>query len=338
MRQNSIINPTSAPEERTLYTRPHSQTPNKVESLQSRNARSRVSITDLTMSSHVQTSNQDPSQPTNSTLRSFMDRLAVNTSPRLKATQKQSPEAEIGNPLQQSDDATFLKPQEKQHFNNPPRVLIIGAGSRGTSYAKAALQCSNAVIAAVCEPIEFKRNAFGKKFIWGEGGVPMYGTNFKDWKEWVEYEKARQESERTGKGMTGPGGFKPIIVDAVFVCVLDEMHEEVVCGIAGMGVHICVEKPLSTRLESCLNIYRALKNAGKGCESEGKRKETVFGICHVLRYSPHNMMLRNLVLEKEAIGDILSIEHVEPVGWWHFSHSYVRYVSPTSFSHHSAPN
>jgi hypothetical protein len=35
-------------------------------------------------------------------------------------------------------------------------------------------------------------------------------------------------------------------------------------------------------------------------------------------------MLRHLVLDKEVIGDVLSIEHVEPVGWWHFSHSYVR--------------
>ena len=39
------------------------------------------------------------------------------------------------------------------------------------------------------------------------------------------------------------------------------------------------------------------------------------------------MLLRQLVREKEVIGDVLSIEHVEPVGWWHFSHSYVRYVS-----------
>ena len=57
-----------------------------------------------------------------------------------------------------------------------------------------------------------------------------------------------------------------------------------------------------------------------------KGKGAVFGICHVLRYSPHNMLLRELLLEKEVVGDVLSIEHVEPVGWWHFSHSYVRYV------------
>ncbi|KAF2033674.1 streptomycin biosynthesis protein StrI [Setomelanomma holmii] len=213
------------------------------------------------------------------------------------------------------EDTAFLQAPEKKTFTHPPRILVIGAGSRGTSYARAALECSNATIAAVCEPIEYKRNEFGRKFIWGDS-VPPFGTAFPNWKDWVKYEKERRESARTGTGLTGDGGFAPVIVDAVFVCVLDEMHEEVVCGIAELGVHICVEKPLSTRLESCMNMFKALKTLS--------RKESVFGICHVLRYSPHNMMLRHLLLNKEVIGNILSIEHVEPVGWWHFSHSYVR--------------
>ena len=86
-----------------------------------------------------------------------------------------------------------------------------------------------------------------------------------------------------------------------------------------------------------MRIWKALGGVGGGMwkeegEGEGevvgteKGKGAVFGICHVLRYSPHNMLLRELLLEKEVVGDVLSIEHVEPVGWWHFSHSYVRYV------------
>ena len=113
-------------------------------------------------------------------------------------------------------------------------------------------------------------------------------------------------------------------IDAVFVCVLDEMHEEVVCNIAKLGVHILCEKPLSTKLQSCINIYKTLNDiSGRTADAsaDGQKKETIFGIGHVLRYSPHNMMLRNLVVDKEIIGDVLSIEHVEPVGWWHFSHA-----------------
>ncbi len=35
-------------------------------------------------------------------------------------------------------------------------------------------------------------------------------------------------------------------------------------------------------------------------------------------------MLRKLLLEERIIGDVLSVVHTEPVGWWHFAHSYVR--------------
>ncbi|CAO2647940.1 Nn.00g088620.m01.CDS01 [Neocucurbitaria sp. VM-36] len=225
-----------------------------------------------------------------------------------------------------NSDAAFLKAVEKQTFTKPPRVLVIGAGSRGTAYAKSALSSTNAIVAAVCEPIEYKRNEFGRKFIWGDDGAASYGCAFADWRDWVGYEMARRVKQEQGEGVGNP-------IDAVFVCVLDEMHEEVVCGIAELKVHVCVEKPLSTKLESCMNIYRALRsveaegiNGYTNGETNGvvKPKETIFGICHVLRYSPHNMMLRHLVLEKDVIGDVLSIEHVEPVGWWHFSHSYVR--------------
>jgi hypothetical protein len=53
-------------------------------------------------------------------------------------------------------------------------------------------------------------------------------------------------------------------------------------------------------------------------------QQAIFSIGHVLRYSPHNMLLRKLVLQDRVIGDILSVVHTEPVGWWHFAHSYVR--------------
>lgn len=209
----------------------------------------------------------------------------------------------------------FLKAQGKHDFPNPPRILIIGAGSRGDAYARATLESTNSIVAAVAEPIAYKRSELGRKFIWGDK-QPQPEQEFADWKAWVKYEKSRREREKAGE--TVKKG-----IDAVFVCVLDEMHEEVVCGIAELNVHICCEKPLATRLQSCLNIYKALKGSGtavaNGHANGEARKESVFGICHVLRYSQHNMMLRYLLLEEDVIGDVLSIEHVEPVGWWHYS-------------------
>ncbi|KAF3042446.1 hypothetical protein E8E12_009502 [Didymella heteroderae] len=213
----------------------------------------------------------------------------------------------------------YLKAPDFQNFEHPPRIMVIGAGSRGTAYAEAALEGTNAIIAAVCEPIDSKRETFGKNFIWNRKfpQVPQPGESFDNWKRWVDWvnEKSRE--------CEAQGGTFDLGIDAAFVCVLDEMHEEVVRGIAHLGVHICCEKPMSTRLDSCIRMYQALNDVKQSSVASGD-KEPVFGICHVLRYSPHNMLLRHLVRDKDVIGDVLSIEHCEPVGWWHFSHSYVR--------------
>jgi hypothetical protein len=66
------------------------------------------------------------------------------------------------------------------------------------------------------------------------------------------------------------------------------------------------EKPLATSLDDCVEIYKSV--VGKGGE------EKLFGIGHVLRYSPHNMLLRKLVLEEKVIGDVMAVNHTEPVG------------------------
>jgi predicted dehydrogenase len=134
-------------------------------------------------------------------------------------------------------------------------------------------------------------------------------VSFADWKEFIDYEKQRRLREQTGGQDVEPG------VDAVFVCVLDEMHREVVVALSELGaLHIMCEKPLATNLDDCVEMYKALQ----------KNRDKVFSIGHVLRYSPHNMALRKLLLEDRVIGDVLSINHTEPVGWWHFTHSYVR--------------
>ena len=193
-----------------------------------------------------------------------------------------------------------------------PRFLVIGAGSRGNSYAAAVSASKAGIIAAVAEPNKFKRESFGKKYIskWREEGW-QEEQEFDSWTEFIYYESTRREKERAGERVLAG-------IDGVFVCTLDQTHVEIITSIAPLGLHIMSEKPLATNLEDCIRIYRALKPPGTG------EPTTVFSIGHVLRYSPHNMLLRKLLLEDDAIGDILSIEHTEPVGYWHFAHSYVR--------------
>ncbi|KAF2200699.1 streptomycin biosynthesis protein StrI [Delitschia confertaspora ATCC 74209] len=223
-----------------------------------------------------------------------------------------------------NNETAYTESPPHLDFTNPPLVLVIGAGSRGTAYAGALLSCSNAIVACVAEPIASKRSSFAKKYIYepqAESSPRLKDSGeaeFSDWKQWIKYERVRREREKAGEKVQRG-------IDAVFVCVLDEWHEEVVTGIVkeGWGLSVLCEKPLATTLSSCLNIFQVLKEDEEQRRKEGK-KESVFGICHVLRYSPHNMLLSELVKERAVVGDVLGLEHVEPVGWWHFSHSYVR--------------
>jgi predicted dehydrogenase len=206
-----------------------------------------------------------------------------------------------------------LPPPNPPKSKNPPRILIVGAGSRGRAFGRAIYGSSNGCVAAVAEPIDFKRKSFGRQYIWGLE-EPREGEEFAGWKEFMEWELQRRERAKRGEEV--PEG-----VDGVFVCTLDELHAEIITGLAPLNLHMLCEKPLATRLQDCLQIYKSLRSEGPAPSSP-----VLFGIGHVLRYSPHNILLRKLLLSDGAIGDIVSVEHTEPVGWWHFSHSYVRYV------------
>ncbi|PGH18066.1 hypothetical protein AJ79_00693 [Helicocarpus griseus UAMH5409] len=191
-----------------------------------------------------------------------------------------------------------------------PKFLIIGAGSRGNAYARAVTQATTGIIHAVAEVDPFKRQEFGRSYIWGAQGSAAEGQEFGDWNEWLAWEKSRRKKE--AKGEKQPAG-----VDGVFICTLDETHVEILLAIAPLNLHILCEKPLATSLQDCLAIFRALN-------PPGIPRTKIFSIGHVLRYSPHNQLLRTLLLHNRVIGEIVSLEHTEPVGWYHFSHSYVR--------------
>lgn len=199
---------------------------------------------------------------------------------------------------------------------NPPRIMIIGAGSRGNSYARAIRDATNGILVGVTEPIAHKRQRLGAKYIWGSQGSSSPGQEFSDWKDFIAYEISRREKSARGEEV-GEG------VDAVFVCVQDEMHKEVILALGPLKLHVMCEKPLATSLKDCVEIYKSLLPKPF---VEGAVPERIFSIGHVLRYSPHNMLLRKLVVEDKIVGEVLAVEHTEPVGWWHFAHSYVRYI------------
>lgn len=227
--------------------------------------------------------------------------------------------------------SSVSNPSDKRKI---PRFIIIGAGSRGNAYARAVKTSTSGVIHAVAEPHDFKRRAFGQKFIWGVGNALEEGQEFADWRHWLQWETERRqkanldghERAESVESVTEPKG-----VDGVFICTLDETHAEIIQAIAPLQLHILCEKPLALFLHDCLAVYRTLQpprlqrnSTADHQDQQPDPPKTIFSIGHVLRYSPHNTLLRKLLLADRVIGDVVSLEHTEPVGWWHFAHSYVR--------------
>jgi predicted dehydrogenase len=223
-----------------------------------------------------------------------------------------------------------------------PGFLVIGAGSRGNAYARAVTLATSGTIAAVAEPDDFKRRNFGKKYIWRDE-LPYPGQEFVTWQDWLGWEASRRATSLESTA----NAHNAVRVTGVFICTLDETHAEIIRALAPLNLHIMCEKPLALSLSDCLSISRTFLQSsahgspqdhsiGSGPMTDGEyhkaisdghinsRPSKIFSVGHVLRYSPHNKLLRKLLLQDQVIGEVVSIEHTEPVGWWHFSHSYVR--------------
>ena len=100
--------------------------------------------------------------------------------------------------------------------------------------------------------------------------------------------------------------------DALFICTQDKEHRAHAVAAMKAGYDICLEKPVATTWEDCLEIYRVQKETG--------RKVMV---CHVLRYSHFYAAVRE-VIRSGRIGQPVTFNQTENVGYWHDAHSYVR--------------
>ena len=106
--------------------------------------------------------------------------------------------------------------------------------------------------------------------------------------------------------------FKEKRADILCVSTLDKDHvRQAIAGLK-LGYHILLEKPISDQKEECEELLAAhRKYGGKVC------------VCHVLRYAPGFVKVGEL-LDSGVIGKLITIEALEPVGYWHQAHSYVR--------------
>ena len=165
-------------------------------------------------------------------------------------------------------------------------AILLGAGQRGEVYANYGLAFPNELkMVGVAEPREDRRRAFADQHnIAPENAVA-------DWSELMS---------------------RPKFADCVFVCTQDRMHYEPVMIALQKGYDVLCEKPMSYDRKELVEMGAMAKKCGR-----------MLSICHVLRYSPFFVKLKELI-EGGAIGQLINIQHMESVGYWHMAHSFVR--------------
>ena len=167
-------------------------------------------------------------------------------------------------------------------------IAVIGAGTRGmNAYAPYLLENPNlGEIVAVAEPNEDKRNNFKKRYNIKEENV------------------FHLDSELLAKDK---------LADAIIIANNDDNHYEPTKIALEKGYHVLLEKPMSNKLEEVIKLGELAK----------KYSNQVFMICHVLRYTPFFSKLKKIIDSKE-LGKLISIQHNENIGYFHYAHSYTR--------------
>ncbi len=168
----------------------------------------------------------------------------------------------------------------------PMTAIVIGAGNRGNVYAGYALKYPDELkIVGVAEPIAYKNERFAKAH-----GIPDE-NRFPSWEFVFKREK---------------------FADAVIITTPDSLHYGPAMAALPLGYDMIVEKVVAQTWKECNDI---LKTAVKF--------QSIVAVCHVLRYTPYFRKLKDLC-DSGVFGDILSIQHLEPVEYIHMSHSFVR--------------
>ena len=180
----------------------------------------------------------------------------------------------------------MLKQKERKQMK-PVTSILIGAGLRGGYvYSQYALDYPNEFkIVAVAEPDPERREIFSKKH-----NIPKE-LQFKSYKDLLKKDK---------------------IADCAMVCTQDQMHFEPVIMALKKGYHVLCEKPMSPYKDEIIKMGKV-----------AKEYDRILSICHVLRYSPFFSKIKALLVENK-IGRLMTIQHIEEVGYWHHAHSFVR--------------
>ena len=165
-------------------------------------------------------------------------------------------------------------------------AIVVGFGSRSNTYAcYAESHPEELKIVAVADPIPQKLEKAKNKHDLPESAL------FSDWKDLAN---------------------QPKIADFAIIGTQDNLHTAPALALIEKGYNLLLEKPIAQTTEECKQIVEAAENKG-----------VKVVICHVLRFTKFWYALKEII-DRDEIGDIVSVSHFENVGNIHQSHSYVR--------------
>lgn len=167
------------------------------------------------------------------------------------------------------------------------KVIVIGAGNRGQAYTDIMKDSygDKYQVVGVAEPICDRR-----EYIKNKHGI-LEENCYESWEQILNV---------------------PKFADVALISTMDRMHYGPAMKALELGYHLLLEKPVSPTPSECVEI-----------EGLAKKKGAKVVVCHVLRYTPFFMKLKQMVKDG-AVGEIMSIMHIEGVGNVHQSHSFVR--------------
>ena len=164
-------------------------------------------------------------------------------------------------------------------------LAVVGAGARASIYARVASAHPGVQVVAVADPSPERRRRMAEEF-----GIPPE-------RQFAGYEDLAAQDR---------------LADAVIIGTQDTLHRDPAVALANRGYSILLEKPMALVEQDAVDIVEAAERNG-----------VTLMVCHVMRYTPLTRRVKQ-ILDAGTIGEIVTIDHVEPIGPWLFQHSFVR--------------
>ena len=169
---------------------------------------------------------------------------------------------------------------------NTITAIIVGAGHRALLYASYALQHPEELkIVGVADPDPIRRKKTAE--------LHGFGAD-------MCFESAQALAQH------------PKLADAIINGTMDTQHVETAIPLLEKGYDMLLEKPFAVNEGEMWQLHKVAKETGRKVM-----------ICHVLRYAPFYVAIKQRLLAGE-IGDIINIQATEHVSYHHLAVSFVR--------------